>query len=175
MAKKKKGRKLEKETRRLVEGIADLTKKTKDGKIKFKTKKKKVIKRIKTTCVHWTISKGKEVPAVTQDETNPNQWRCVICDATFNIRPFDKVDKHHELVDRLLRDVNQFQFWGAKMGGDAEDTKMFLKLKTLLPRYRKVQRNIFKQVNKRQQFDENRNNTDSLAQFDSYTGFNYRS
>jgi len=172
---RKKSKKLEKETRRLVEGIADLTKKRSDGTYKFRTKKKKVIRRIKTTCVHWTISKGREVPTVTQDNENPNNWRCVICGATFPIRPFKKVEDHHILVDRLLADINQFQFWGVKMGGDAEDTKMFLKLKTLLPRYRKVQRNIYKQVNKRQEFEDRKSHTDSLSQFDSYTGFNYRS
>ena len=66
------------------------------------------------------------------------------------------------------------QFWSVKLGGDAEDTKMFLKLKEMIPRFEKASRHILKQVNKREALENNRQNSDILAQFDAYTGFNYR-
>ena len=73
----KKSKKVEKETRRLMEGIADLVKK-KGDRYKFKSKNKKVIKKVKRTCVHWIYRKGKEVPTVIQDPERPGYWKCTI-------------------------------------------------------------------------------------------------
>lgn len=172
MSKKKKNPKIEKETRRLMEGIADLVKK-KGDKYKFKSGKKKQIKKIKRTCIHWIIRKGKDFPTVVLD-SNPMNWRCTICGATFPIRPGTD-QEYDNAVKIIIAYVNQLQFWSAKMGGDAADTKLFLQLKQSLPRLMKVQKNILKEVRKRQQWEDRKSNTDSLSQFDSYAGYSYRS
>ena len=172
MSKKKKSKKIEKETRRLIEGITDLVKKKGDG-YQFKSGKKKQIKKVKKTCVHWIIRKGKESPTVVQD-TNPANWKCTICGDTFPIRP-GTTEEYRQVANQLLSHVNQLQFWSVKMGGDASDTKLFLQLKSMIPRYLKVQKNILKAVNKRQEWEDRKSHTDSLSQFDSYAGFSYRS
>ena len=169
---KKKSKKVEKETRRLIEGITDLVKKKGDG-YKFKSGKKKQIKKVKKTCVHWLIRKGKEVPGVTQD-ANPANWKCGVCDVTFPIRPATP-DEYKDNANMMLAYVNQLQFWSVNMGGDASDTKLFLQLRALIPRYLKVQKNILKAVNKRQEWEDRRTQTDSLTQFNSYAAFSYRS
>ena len=169
----KKSKKIEKETRRLIEGITDLVKKKGDG-YKFKSGKKKQIKRFKKTCMHWIIRKGKEVPTVTQDPTNPTHWKCMICGASFPIRPSSN-EEYKTASNQFLAHVNQLQFWSVKMGGDADDTKLFVQLKQMIPRYMKVQKNIMKAVNKRQEWEDRKTNSDSLSQFDGYGGYNYRS
>ncbi len=172
----KKSKKVEKETRRLMEGISDLVKK-KGDRYKFKSKNKKVIKKVKRTCVHWIMRKGKEVPTVIHDPEHPGYWKCTICGASFPIKPpdKDKGDIYHEAVQQMLQFVNQMQFWSVRLGGDADDTKMFLRLKECLPRFEKVSHQILKQVNKRDAWESNRQNSDIMAQFDAYSGFNYRS
>lgn len=168
----KKSKKIEKETRRLIEGITDLVKK-KGNKYKFKTKNKKQIKRVKRTCPHWNIRKGKEIPTVVRDKDRPDHWRCIICGATWPVSP-GKAEDYDRRVAKMLEHVNQIQFWAVKLGGDAEDTKMFLKLKELLPRFAKVSKQVVKQVNKKNLWETNRQNTDILSQFDAYASFNYR-
>lgn len=169
---KKKSKKIEKETRRLIEGIADLVKKKGDG-YQFKSGKKKQIKKVKKTCVHWIIRKGKEQPTLVVD-SNPANWRCTICGEVFPIRPVTP-EEYSQTARALLSHINQVQFWSVKMGGDAADTKLFLQLKQLVPRYLKVQKNILKAVNKRQEWEDRKSHTDSLSQFDGYAGFSYRS
>lgn len=168
----KKSKKVEKETRRLMEGITDLVKK-KGDRYKFKSKNKKMIKKVKKTCVHWIIRKGKEVPTVVHDVEHPGNWKCTICGASFPIKPVS-VDEYNRQVDQLLAHVNQMQFWSVKLGGDAEDTKMFIRLKENLPRFKKVSKQILKRVNQREAYENNRERSDVLAQFDAYAGFNYR-
>lgn len=168
----KKSKKVEKETRRLIEGISDLVKK-KGDRYKFRSKNKKVIKKVKRTCVHWIMRKGKEVPTVIRDPERPGYWKCTICGASFPVSP-STPEEYQQAVNQLLEYVNQMQFWSVKLGGDADDTKMFLRLKETLPRMEKVSRQILKQVNKRNALENNRQNSDVLAQFDSYAGFNYR-
>jgi len=170
---KKKSKKVEKETRRLIEGIADLVKKKGDG-YKFKSGKKKQIKKVKKTCVHWIIRKGKEVPTVDPDPTNPGNWKCSICGCSFPVRPATR-EEYHQVANQFLGHVNQLQFWSVKMGGNADDTKLFLQLKNMIPRYLKVQKNILKAVNKRQEWEDRKTQSDSLSQFDGYAGFSYRS
>jgi hypothetical protein len=168
----KKSKKVEKETRRLMEGIADLVKK-KGDRYKFKTKSKKAIKKVSKTCPHWIMRKGKEAPVVEVDPQDPTMWRCRICGERFPIRPMTR-EEYEKKCTEFLQAVNQMQFWSVKLGGDAEDTKMFLQLKAAVPRFKKVSRQILKNVNKRQAWDDNRKNTDVMSQFDSYTGFNYK-
>lgn len=171
-----KSKKVEKETRRLIEGITDLVKK-KGDRYKFKTKSKKTVKKIKKQCPHWIMRKGKEQPTVVVDPENPTRWKCMICGATFPIRPAQVTEDYNEYAaeaGRMLSLVNQIQFWSVKLGGDADDTKMFLRLKTDLPRFEKVSRQIIKQVNKREAWEKNREKSDTLSQFNAYAGFNYK-
>lgn len=169
---KKKSKKIEKETRRLIEGIGDLVKKKKGDGYKFKTRKKKEVKKIKKTCPHWIIRKGKEVPTIMPD-VNPANWKCTICGATFPIRPGTD-DEYQEVANKFLSYVNQVQFFSIKMGGNADDTKLLLQLKQLVPRYIKAQKNIIKTVNKRQEWEDRNNQSDSMSQFSSFSGFSYR-
>lgn len=165
--------KVEKETRKLMESISDLVKK-KGDRYKFKSKKKKLVKEVKKTCVHWIIRKGKEVPTVEESPNNPGYWRCKICGAEFPIKPVE-LNEYHANIYQTLAYVNQMQFLSVKLGGDADDTKMFIQLKKLLPKFAKASKNIIKASNKRQQWEDNRKKSDSMSQFDSYSGFNYRS
>lgn len=169
-------RKVDKETRRLLESVSDLVKKRGD-RYKFRTKSKKTIKKIKKTCVHWIIRKGKEVPCVQQDPDRAGWWKCKICGATFPIRPLEDVDgqNQYELkVDEMVQLVNQIQFWSVKLGGDADDTKMFLQLRALLPRFSKVSKQVIKRVNKREEISNSQRKNDAMDQFSMYAGYNYK-
>ena len=175
-----KNKKIEKETRRLIEGISDLIKK-KGDRYKFKTKSKKDIKKIKRTCCHWVIRKGKERPATILDPVDNTMWRCAICAQRFPIMPAEiKRDQngnthneYEETTARTLELVNQIQFWSVKLGGDASDTKMLLRLRSDLVRFNKVAKQVVKHVNKRQAMDRNKERTDIMSQFNAYSGFNY--
>jgi hypothetical protein len=169
----KKSKKIEKETRRLIEAVS-ATIRRKNDRYKFKSKKKKVIKQVKRTCVHWIIRKGKEVPTVVNDN---GQWKCQVCGATFPIKPLEAVNgkSAYEIeTEKMLALVNQIQFWSVKLGGDAEDTKMFLQLRKMLPRYAKVSKQILKRVNTREEYENRSKSSDIMSQFDAYSGFNYR-
>ena len=168
----KKSKKVEKETRKLMESIADLVKK-KGDRYKFKSKNKKLVKKVKRTCVHWIIRKGKEVPTVVQDPTRAGYWKCTICGASFPIKP-EEDKKYKETSEQMLEFVNQMQFWSVKLGGDADDTKMFSRLKESIPRFEKVSKQILKRVNQREAYEKNREHSDVMSQFDAYSGFNYR-
>ena len=168
MAKKSK---VEKETRRLIEACSDLVKK-KGDRYKFKSKKKKDRKRVKQYCVHWVIRKGREEPTVKQDPERPGYWKCNICGASFPIKPA-ATETYQSTFQSTLEYVNQLQFWAVKLGGDAEDTKMFLRLKKDLPRLQKVSKQIVKGVNQREAWEKNKEKTDAMSQFDAYNGFNY--
>jgi hypothetical protein len=169
---KNKSKKVEKETRRLMEGITDLVKK-KGDRYKFKSKNKKMIKKVKKTCVHWIIRKGKEVPTVMHDPEHPGNWKCTICGASFPIKPVSP-QEYRDATETMLAYANQMQFWGVKLGGDAEDTKMFIRLKENLPRFNKVSKQIIKRVNQRQAWESNREKSDMLSQFDAYAPFQYK-
>ena len=168
--------KIEKETKRLMEAMSDLVKKKGDH-YKFRSKKKKIVKKVKKTCVHWIIRKGKPVPTVIHDPERPGYWKCAICGASFPIKPLQSENGHNayaEETDKMLSLVNQMQFWSVKLGGDADDTKMFIKPKQLLPQFSKVSKQILKHVNKREEYENNRKKSDAMSQFDMYSGFNYR-
>lgn len=167
MAKKK----VEKKTRQLMEAVSDCVKKKGNG-YKFKSKNKKQVKKIKKSCVHWIVRKGKEVPTVHQDPLNPGMWKCDICGRSFPIKPLTS-DEYDKMVNETLMSVDQIMFWSVKLGGDADDTKMFLRMKEDLPRFKKVSRQVLKHVNKRQAYEKNRERSDSMSQFNAYNGFNY--
>lgn len=166
-----KSKKIEKETRRLIETVTDCVKK-KGDRYKFKSKNKKAVKKIKKTCVHWIYRKGKEYPTTVVDPNRPGYWKCMICGASFPVAP-DTDEAVRNAADKFLEYVNQMQFFSVKLGGDADDTKMFIDLKRNIPRFIKVAREIRKCVYKRQAFEENRANANSMAQFDMYSNFNY--
>jgi len=168
----KKSKKVEKETRRLMEGIADLVKR-KGDRYKFKSKNKKMVKKVKKTCVHWIMRKGKEVPTVIPDPEKQGYWKCTICGASFPIKPAD-LDAYREAADQMLSYVNQMQFWSVKLGGDADDTKMFIRLKQELPRFSKVSKQILKQVNRRDEWERRRERSDSLGMFNDFGAYGYR-
>lgn len=167
----KQSKKIEKETRRLIETITDMVKK-KGDKYKFKHKNKKTIKKVKKTCVHWIIRKNKPQPLVMNDPEN-GWWRCAVCGARFPVSPFEH-DEMEQACNTLLTMVNQMQFWAVKFGGDAEDTKMFLELKKYIPKFDKVSKAITKRLYKRAQWENNRDKTDAMNQFDMYAGFSYK-
>lgn len=167
----KKSKKVEKETRRLMEAVADCVKKKGDC-YKFKSKDKKRVKKIKKKCVHWIVRKGKEVPTLHQDPMHPGMWKCDICGHIFPIKPVT-IEEYENTTDVTSQYVDQMLFWSVKLGGDAEDTKMFLRLKEDLPRFKKVSKQILKHVNKRQAYEKNRERSDAMSQFDAYAGYNY--
>lgn len=170
-----KSKKVEKETRRLIESISDLVKR-KGDRYKFKSKGKKIRKKVRKTCVHWIMRKGKEIPTVVRDTENPDMWKCAICNATFPIKPLnmENGNAYENETNNMLALVNQMQFWSVRLGGDADDTKMFIKLKELLPRFNQASKAIVKRMNKREEYERNRTQSDVMSQFDDYTGFNYR-
>lgn len=172
-----KSKKVEKETRRLMESISDLVKKKGDH-YKFKTKKKKILKKVKRSCVHWIYHKNKEIPTLVADPNHPGNWKCLICGASFPMVPLRPTEKDPEPykteVDKMLGYVNQMQFYSVKLGGDAEDTKMFLELKKLLPKFRKASKQIVKRVEQRNKYEESKAKGSATSQFDVFAGFNYR-
>ena len=168
----KKSKKIEKETRRLMEGITDLIKK-KGDRYKFKVKSKKAIKKVRKTCPHWIFRKGKEHPTVKVDAEHPNSWKCEICGAVFPIAPLP-VEEYSNEASNMLQLINQAQFYAIKFGGDADDTKMFLRLRSDLERFKKVSKNRIKALEKRRRMNSEANKKEVLEQFSNYSSFNYR-
>lgn len=166
----KKSKKIEKETRKLIEATSDQIKRKKGDQYKFRCSKKRA-KIIKRACCHWIIRKGKEMPSVIEDSTRPGYWKCFICGRSFPICP-DKPENYSSTCNNMLEYVNQMQFWSVKLGGNAEDTKMFIKLKEQIPRFEKASKNIIKNIDKRQQWEKNRSRSDS--QFSMYSGVRYQ-
>lgn len=168
----KRSKKIEKETRRLIESISDLVRK-KDNQYKFRGTKKKEVRQIKRTCVHWIIRKGKEYPAVEERPESPGFWTCKICGKNFRIKPFTP-EEYHQINETYLSVVNQCFFYSVKMGGDASDTKVMVRLKELVPKFDKISRVMMKQLNKRQEYEDRRRQSDQGSQFGSFSSFNYR-
>lgn len=173
MAKKKKGKskKIEKETRRLIESISDLLKRRDNGYYKFKGAKKKTIREMKRNCPHWIIRGGEERPAVEQLRNSPGYWTCKVCGKKFPVKPFT-AEQYDQACESFLGIVNQLFFLSVKMGGDSSDTKVFLKLKELVPRLNKIARNEIKQFNKREEFERRRHEEDDST-FMNYTSYSY--
>lgn len=171
----KKSKKIEKETRRLIEGVSDLVK-IKSGKYKFKSKNKKQIKKMLKNCPHWIIRKGKEVPSVVKDNNDPSKFKCLICKKSWPIKPLPGVESKEKPykaeAERMLEFVNQIMFWAIRLGGDKEDTKMFLRLKNDLPRFGKVAEAVAYRMVKRSKYEDNKAKT-ATHQFDAYSGYGY--
>lgn len=168
----KKSKNVEKETRRLMDAIGDLIKKKNNGEYKIKAKGKE-LKNVERSCPHWIFRKGKEVPMVKDDPAIPGNWKCKICKASFPIKPAKNED-YEDGVNLMLGFVNQMQFWSVKLGGNADDTKMFLQLRKALPKFAKTSKHILKAIDKRQKYENNKKKSDTLSQFDNYSGFGYR-
>lgn len=167
----KKNKKIEKETRRLIESISDLVK-YKNDRYKFKTKKKKQIKVINTTCMHWVIKNGKVKPAVQEDPAHPGMFRCRICGKLFPIQPMEK-EEYEDACRSFEALVNQAAFYSVAMGGNSDDTKLFITLKKAVPRFEKVIKNEGKALAKRKEYIESRKGDNGSGQFDSWSVVNY--
>ena len=177
---KKKSKKIEKETRKLIHAVSDMVKYQKKGKnqYKFKAKNKKAVKQIKKTCVHWIYRKGSEQPCCQPDVKNPGNWRCMVCHASFPINPLPPIQgqngeqrsAYDTMCEDMLAVVNQIQFWAVKFGGDADDTKMFTHLKTDLPRFRKVAKQVQRRMDKRAKFEDGqrRNENGTMSHYAAY-------
>ena len=165
--------KVDKETRRLMEAVADLVKR-KGDRFKFKSKNKKLVKKVKRDCIHWIYRKGKECPTVTHDPEHQGNWKCMICGASFPIAPLGR-DEYKERLDYAKSLVDQLMFYSVKLGGDADDTKMFIQLRRNLTACAKASKPIIKHIDKRVEMERNRQNTDSSNYFSAYSGYNYRS
>lgn len=178
---KKKNKNIEKETRQLIEAMSDVLKKREDGTYKIKAKNKKEARKLRRNCVHWISKKKGIFPAVVRDSEKSNYWVCRICGEMFPIEPKkteleDGIlsDPYGDQVKDILETINQFQFYAVKLGGDAKDTKMFLQLKNILPKFAKTARQIAKRINQREKFEEKRASGDVMSQFDSYSSLNYK-
>ena len=147
---KKKRIKMEKETKRLVEGISHLVKKSTDGnRFKFKKHSKRDLKKLKKICPHWIIRNGEEHSALRIDRRDPpNVRRCGICGARFQIYPKTKNQYQHDF-DIVLSDINQIEYYLVKLGGSAPDIKLITRLKEDIPRMLKVTQNIARITEKR--------------------------
>lgn len=168
----KKSKKVEKQTRQLMESISELVKKKGEG-YKFKSKSKKIVKKVKRTCPHWIMRKGKEHATVQADDQHPGYWKCRICGESFPVAPLAP-EEYQNTCEHMVALVNQMQFYSVQMGGDAEDTKMFLILRQYLPRFSKATRQIIKQMDKRRKYEDQKQKIGVNEQFSSYAGFNYR-
>lgn len=164
--------KVEKETRKIMEAITDLVKR-KGDKYKFKNKNKKDRKKIMKGCVHWVIRKGKECPSVSHDPDNGDNWKCLICGETFPVRPKAR-DEYVATFDNAAQLINQLLFYSVKLGGDADDTRRFIQMRRGLKQCAKSAKHIVKALNKRDEMENNRKNTDQGAQFSMYSGYNYK-
>lgn len=164
--------KVEKETRKLMEAVNDLVKR-KGDRFKFKSKNKKLIKKVKRDCVHWIYRKGKECPTVVHDPEHPENWKCLICGSSFPIVPMNK-EAYRDSFDATKAIVDQLLFYSVKLGGDADDTKMFIQLRRNLDASAKAAKAIVKHLNKRDAMERNRQNTDAANNFNCYSGYNYR-
>jgi len=170
----KKNKKIEKETRRLIEAISDVVRR-KDGKYKFKGLNKKEIRTLKRDCPHWIIRKGTAVPTVVESQQSPGFWTCELCGASFKVRPFDDLRQYQAACKQFLSVVDQVFFYSVRMGGDADDTRMFLMLKKLVPRFGKVAKNAMKQLKKKEEYEKrNRNAQGDGGQFGHISSYNYK-
>lgn len=165
--------KIEKETRKLMEAMGDLIKKSSGGKYKFKSKSKKTLKSVKKNCIHWIVRKGNVDPTVNQNPDNGEEWRCKICSRTFPIKPLTR-EQYSETITETGKIIDQLLFYSVKLGGDADDTKLMLDVRKKLPEIQKIAKAISKAISKRDQMEANRKNTDATAQFSAYSGYNYR-
>ena len=168
----KKSKKIEKVTRGIMDSTGNLVKR-KGDRYKFRNVKKREIKQVKKHCIHWIMRKGVEVPTLIPDPANPANWKCAICGAVFPIHIREE-EEYKNNINKIIEDINQLQFWSVKFGGNKEDTRLFLELKVRLTRFAKVQRNLIKQVDKRAHFEDRKKSTDTIGQFDSYAGFQFK-
>jgi hypothetical protein len=175
MSKKKKGNshKIEKGTRKIIEGISDLIKKTDSGEFKLKCKKKDA-KKILRTCAHWRINKNKTLPAVVPCKDDASKWQCRICGKRFPINTYSP-EEAKERCEEFLEIVNQCFFYSVKMGGDESDTKTFETLKRMVPRFIKIYNNSMKQLRKKQLADDSKHGLEGdFNSFNIYSHLNFR-
>ena len=153
MAKKKTNR-IEKETRKLIETTSDLIRERPDGSFKIKGRKKKEVKNIKLLCPHWIIKKRKERATVI-DADEPGVFQCRLCNAKFWRNPLDNKNID-DICDYASALVHQIGFYMILTGCDTEDAQIITKLKRTLPRFRKMAKNVSRQITRRNDIHKNR-------------------
>lgn len=168
---KKRSKKIDKETRKIIEAVSDLVKKKGNDTFKIKAKKKQA-KKIKMTCAHWIIHKGKECQTVTFNPENNEEWICNICHKTFPIKPLEP-EQYDEVCRQFLQIVDQAFFYSVKLGGNGDDTKVFEILKKTVPQFNKIVKNEMKILDKRFKASAVDNKKD-MNQFNAYAGLNIR-
>lgn len=172
MANNKKSRKIDKETRKIIEAVSDLVKKKKDDDgFKIKAKKKQA-KKIKMTCPHWIIHKKKETHTVKVNPENNSEWICKICGKSFPISPYDD-EKYDAICAEFLTIVDQAFFYSIRLGGCAEDTVVFENLKKYVPRFNKIVKNEMKILRKHLTVADNSNGKNDLNQFNGYGALDF--
>lgn len=122
--------------------------------------------------MHWVIKNGKLKPAVQEDPTHPGMFRCRICGKLFPIAPMVK-EELDEACSTFETIVNHAAFYSVLFGGNAEDTKVFINLKKMVPRFAKIAKQEGKALQKRKEFIESRRSLNTEGQFDSFNVINY--
>lgn len=170
---KKKIKNLDKETRACIETVSDLFK-VKDGEWKVrKGKKGKTKKILRNMCFHWLIRKDQCTPMVQNDPENPSYWKCR-CGARFKKTPPTE-EERQAIIEKFLELVNLIQFFSVNMGGDKEDSALFIKLKKLIPDFEKTAAAVLKAMAKKKDYEENKARTEDLSNFGQYyNDFSYR-
>lgn len=171
MAKKKNAKKIEKETRKVIEAISDLVRRKNDT-YKFKGKKKQ-IKEVRKTCVHWIIRKGITSPTIMTLDTSPDKWTCKVCKKSFP-KAIKEISEYQAIINAFEEIVNQCFFYSVNMGGNSDATKVFLTLKRLLPKYQRITTNLMKRIKKRDTYENRRMNSDIVNQFGNYSAITYK-
>lgn len=173
MSKKNKIKKLDKETKQAIETVSELFK-SKDGDYVIRKKKSKKVKKIlKHMCFHWLIRKNECQELVKTDAEDPKYWRCR-CGARFMKRPPSE-EEREGIIDRMMELINFYQFYSVRMGGDKDDAAIFLKLKKIVPEFRKMVAALHKAIIKKAEYEENKVNSDENSQFSQYySDYSYR-
>lgn len=174
MSKKPKVKNLDKETKQCIETISDLFR-NKNGEMKLrKGKKGKTKKILRNMCFHWIIRKDQCLPLVDNDPEDPNYWLCR-CGAKFRKAPATE-EERERIIDEFLSLVNSTQFYSVNMGGDKDDSALFIKLKKLIPDFRRVAKEVSKAIQKRADYEDNKAKSEELDKFGSsfYNDFSYR-
>lgn len=172
---KKKNKKIDKETLRLIESVTDMVKKKKDESgneiYKFqKGIKRKQIKQIKRSCPHWILNKKQSLtPLVEQDPTNPSYWVCKLCGHPIP-KAFLTPEQYKQASDNYLALIDQAMVYLIKLGGDSDDAKILLKLKENVPKARKILMNMAELDEKIRR--EKKATEEKSSQFGSYQAYN---
>ena len=170
--KKKNAKKVERETRRLIESISELGK-YKNNDFKFNKKvKKKTVNAAKRNCLHYYSKNGRIIPTMTQAGSAPGFRKCRICGAQFKITP--PSEENIDIMNAtFLSEVDRVAFSAVACGGNKDDLKVCLAIKAALYKFNKIDRNVSKIMRKRSEFQTKREKSPIDDNFHSYAGYDY--